>query len=267
MKETEGATHKQVYDKFKIPESTYFNYLKTPLKFSPHTREYMAEVIGCPADHLHRLARVNKTKYFAFSGLLMLTKRLVVLSFSLLGLLLYSSFWAGQQYLASKSVKNIGANTSYSNDSIVRVNFYKGTGTDIDLSEVGIIYPFHPSIYEYEFIDMISTITGDYIQLNGKITWKIKKKSDTKKIGDFNAIGQLMGGKTALAYKVSEIGTQNEIWVGTVMMFRPDAGPAYGYWLTIHNDDDPSTDILEYQEKFALGTILLKRPLTKDSIE
>lgn len=72
-------------------------------------------------------------------------------------------------------------------------------------------------------------------------------------LGKLHASGVNISGKAALSYKITN-NLNQETWVGVFMLDLPLSGGDKGYWLTIHNDNDPKST-----GKFALGDVHLNR--------
>jgi len=130
---------------------------------------------------------------------------------------------------------------------------YDGEGMDIDLSVPTKIDDFHSKLYSYKFKNASATIVGTQITLIANVKITLLSDPSYYSIGKFTATGLYVGGKGALSYIVENQSNQ-ETWIGVLMLDLPLTGPAEGYWLSIHSVPNTLSN-----GKFALGSVNLNR--------
>ncbi|WP_143085045.1 hypothetical protein [Pseudoalteromonas denitrificans] len=140
-------------------------------------------------------------------------------------------------------------------ESVPMSALYNGTGIDINRDVFSELKSFHSKLYTYEFKDLKFTRVGENITVKGLVIYAYINEPAYIQIGELVGTGQYIGDKVALVYKIKD-DVDNDIWLGTVMLHMPFAGPANGYWMTIHNDEDPAGT-----GPFAIGSINLKKPI------
>lgn len=130
---------------------------------------------------------------------------------------------------------------------------YEGTAKDIDLSTATFIPNFHSKLYDYKFTNIESKIKGEDISLTGEVMVTSLVKENTSYNAKLAASGIYLGGKAALSYKMIFEAT-GEAWNGVMMFDLNLQSGSTGYWLTIHNMEDPKSE-----GQFALGDATLIR--------
>ena len=133
---------------------------------------------------------------------------------------------------------------------------YSGNANDINLSNSIRLEDFHSAIYNYEFKNSIAKISGENITLNANIHITSITDPSIKYMGKFVATGIYLNGNAAVTYKTT-VGSNQEAWIGTMMLKIPTIGPSEGYWLSIHNDPDDKSF-----GDFAFGDINMTRVVT-----
>ena len=128
---------------------------------------------------------------------------------------------------------------------------YTGGGQDSDLSIV--LDDFHSALYRYDFENLTVEITGDQIVVKCDVITSALRDPTLVYVGKFVSSGLYVEGRAALTYMI-EVEANKEVWIGVMMLDLPLSGQARGYWLTIHNDFDLSSE-----GKFAVGTAKLDR--------
>ncbi|GAB3533117.1 hypothetical protein GCM10027342_47760 [Photobacterium alginatilyticum] len=131
---------------------------------------------------------------------------------------------------------------------------YHGTAIDLNAEDVSRALNFHSKLYNYELKNLKTHTVGEDITLAGDIFWShLKQEGEKHQQALFLASGKHVGDTVAIVYEITDE-ARSEMWIGTAVIHMPRSGPAEGYWLTLHNEEDPDA-----HGPYAIGSISLNR--------
>ncbi|RWX54628.1 helix-turn-helix domain-containing protein [Photobacterium chitinilyticum] len=131
---------------------------------------------------------------------------------------------------------------------------YQGKAIDLNANEIGQALNLHSKLYIYELENLKTQTIGEDITMTGDIFWShIKDEGEKHQQALFVASGKHVGDTVAIVYEITD-DARSEMWIGTAVLHMPRSGPAKGYWLNLHNEQDPDA-----QGPYAIGKITLNR--------
>ncbi|HAS61601.1 MAG TPA: hypothetical protein DCS35_02955 [Vibrio sp.] len=147
---------------------------------------------------------------------------------------------------------------SVAKQSLIEPDFqstFQGLAIDLDAKTLGEALDLHSKLYEYQLIDLKTQTYEGKITMEGRIEWSsLLEGGKQKQSATFSAEGKHLGDTAGLVYEIHDTAS-NETWIGTFLLRMPHSGPAQGYWISHHTDEDPISD-----GPFAIGQVTLSRP-------